>query len=229
MKAFLEYVADDLIRKYGTNLSGVAVVFPNKRASLFMNEYLARKADRPLWSPAYTTISDLFRQLSPLQVGDPLKLVCDLYRVYTEQTGIDDTLDHFFGWGQILLADFDDIDKKMADADKVFANLRDIHELDGIDYLTDEQKQIIKQFFGNFSDDQNSLIKERFLRLWSKLGDIYHAYNQLLERQGLAYEGALYRRVVTELVTPPDDRLYVFVGFNVLQDVEQQLFSFLMK
>ena len=194
-----------------------------------MNEYLARKADRPLWSPAYTTISDLFRQLSPLQVGDPLKLVCDLYRVYTEQTGIDDTLDHFFGWGQILLADFDDIDKKMADADKVFANLRDIHELDGIDYLTDEQKQIIKQFFGNFSDDQNSLIKERFLRLWSKLGDIYHAYNQLLERQGLAYEGALYRRVVTELVTPPDDRLYVFVGFNVLQDVEQQLFSFLMK
>ena len=80
---FLEAVAKDLLQKYGSNLSQIAVVFPNKRASLFMNEYLARLSDGPLWSPCYTTISDLFREKSELMVADPIKLVCDLYRSYT--------------------------------------------------------------------------------------------------------------------------------------------------
>ena len=62
-KTFLEYVAEDIISKYGTDLSRIAVVFPNKRAALFLNEHLARLAGQPVWSPAYITISDLFRLL----------------------------------------------------------------------------------------------------------------------------------------------------------------------
>ena len=34
---FLEHVAQDIIARFGTNLATTAVVFPNKRASLFMN------------------------------------------------------------------------------------------------------------------------------------------------------------------------------------------------
>lgn len=220
---FLEAVAKDLLQKYGSNLSRIAVVFPNKRASLFMNEYLARLSDGPLWSPCYTTISDLFREKSELMVADPIKLVCDLYRSYTEITGKDETLDRFYGWGQLLLADFDDIDKNMADAHKVFANLRDIHELDDIDYLSPEQKNILKSFFHNFADDHLSKLKERFLSLWCNLEEIYRDFNQRLAAQGLAYEGALYRSVVEAQADYEFDK-YVFVGFNMLQQVEQQLF-----
>lgn len=220
---FLEAVAKDLLQKYGSNLSRIAVVFPNKRASLFMNEYLARLSDGPLWSPCYTTISDLFREKSELMVADPIKLVCDLYRSYTEITGKDETLDRFYGWGQLLLADFDDIDKNMADAHKVFANLRDIHELDDIDYLSPEQKNILKSFFHNFADDHLSKLKERFLSLWCNLEEIYRDFNQRLSAQGLAYEGALYRSVVEAQADYEFDK-YVFVGFNMLQQVEQQLF-----
>src|SRR5574344_185877 len=114
---FLEYVAEDIIKKYGTDLSNIAVVFPNKRASLFLNEYLLRHVDKPMWSPAYITISDLFRSHTPLTVADPLKLVCDLYRVYLDVTGASESLDRFFSWGQLMISDFDDIDKNMADAD----------------------------------------------------------------------------------------------------------------
>lgn len=220
---FLEAVAKDLLQKYGSNLSRIAVVFPNKRASLFMNEYLARLSDGPLWSPCYTTISDLFREKSELMVADSIKLVCDLYRSYTEITGKDETLDRFYGWGQLLLADFDDIDKNMADAHKVFANLRDIHELDDIDYLSPEQKNILKSFFHNFADDHLSKLKERFLSLWCNLEEIYRDFNQRLAAQRLAYEGALYRSVVEAEADYEFDK-YVFVGFNMLQQVEQQLF-----
>ena len=224
MKSFLEHVAEDLLSRYGTNLSRVAVVFPNKRASLFLNEHLARLAGKPIWSPSYITISDLFRSHSSLQVADPILLVCELHQVFTACTGIDETLDHFYGWGQLLLSDFDDLDKNMAPADKVLANLRDIHELDDTSYLTPEQREMIKRFFSNFSDEHNSELKERFLRLWSHIGEIYHQFNAQLAEKQLAYEGALYRQVATDESIEFEYDTYVFIGFNLLQQVEQTLF-----
>jgi CRISPR/Cas system-associated exonuclease Cas4 (RecB family) len=237
MKSFLEYVAEDIIRKYGTDLSRTAVVFPNKRASLFLNHQLARIAQKPLWSPAYITISDLFRQQSELQVADPIKLVCDLHQSFCLETDSDESLDKFYGWGQLLISDFDDIDKNMADPDRVFANLRDIHELDDLSYLTDEQRQLLRHFFSHFTEEHETELKQRFLRLWSRFADIYHDFNRRLAEQGLAYEGALYRQVVSAVCCDsvatdhgafPYER-YIFVGFNLLQKVEQQLFSHLQR
>ena len=229
MKTFLKYVARDILKKYGNNLSDIAVVFPNKRAALFLNESLARLSDGPIWSPTYITISDLFRRHSDLAVGDPIKLVCDLHKTFVECTGTDETLDHFYGWGQLLISDFDDIDKNMADANKLFANLRDIHELDDISYLTEEQKEIIKKFFSNFTEDHDSELKRRFLQLWSHFLDIYQLFNQRLAEQGLAYEGALYRKVANDEQIHFSHKKYLFVGFNMMQVVEQKLCDRLMK
>ena len=229
MKTFLEYVAEDIINKYGTNLSRTAVVFPNKRAALFLNEHLVRLAGKPIWSPSYITISELFRRHTQLVTGDQIKLICDLYKTYTEVTESDETLDHFYGWGQVMLADFDDIDKNMADANKVFCNLRDLHELDDVSYLSPEQVETLKLFFSNFSEDKTTELKKRFLKIWSRFGDIYRLYNERLEAQGIAYEGALYRKVATDDSVDFDFDRYIFVGFNVLQRVEQLLFSKLQK
>lgn len=228
-KTFLEFVSEDIIHKWGTDLSRVAVVFPNKRAALFMNEHLARYARKPMWSPAYITISDLFRRHSDMQVGDSIKQICDLHKSFVKCTGLNESLDHFYGWGQLLLTDFDDIDKNMADADRIFCNLKDIHELDDISYLDDEQREMLKRFFANFSDDHESELKRRFLSLWSHFSDIYHDYNKRLQEQGLGYEGAVYREVVTkDNIEFKYDR-YIFVGFNLLQQVEQKLFARLKK
>ena len=229
MKTFLEYVAEDIINKYGTNLSRTAVVFPNKRAALFLNEHLVRLAGKPIWSPSYITISELFRRHTQLVTGDQIKLICDLYKTYTEVTESDETLDHFYGWGQVMLADFDDIDKNMADANKVFCNLRDLHELDDVSYLSPEQVETLKLFFSNFSEDKTTELKKRFMKIWSRFGDIYRLYNERLESQGIAYEGALYRKVATDDSVDFDFDRYIFVGFNVLQRVEQLLFSKLQK
>ena len=229
MKTFLEYVAEDIINKYGTNLSRTAVVFPNKRAALFLNEHLVRLAGKPIWSPSYITISELFRRHTQLVTGDQIKLICDLYKTYTEVTESDETLDHFYGWGQVMLADFDDIDKNMADAKKVFCNLRDLHELDDVSYLSPEQVETLKLFFSNFSEDKTTELKKRFMKIWSRFGDIYRLYNERLEAQGIAYEGALYRKVATDDSVDFDFDRYIFVGFNVLQRVEQLLFSKLQK
>ena len=229
MKAFLKIVAKDMLEKYGTDMSDIAVVFPNKRASLFLNSYLAQLARKPIWTPTYITISDLFRRHTDLKVADPIKSICDLHKTFVKCTGIDETLDHFYGWGQLLLSDFDDVDKNMVDAKQIFANLSDIHELDDVSYLTDYQKQMIKKFFSNFSDDHNSELKKRFLQLWCHFYDIYVEFNKRLAQQGLAYEGALYRNVANNENITFRHKKYLFVGFNMMQKVELNLCDRLMK
>lgn len=229
MKAFLKIVAKDMLEKYGTDMSDIAVVFPNKRASLFLNSYLAQLARKPIWTPTYITISDLFRRHTDLKVADPIKSICDLHKTFVKCTGIDETLDHFYGWGQLLLSDFDDVDKNMVDAKQIFANLSDIHELDDVSYLTDYQKQMIKKFFSNFSDDHNSELKKRFLQLWCHFYDIYVEFNKRLTQQGLAYEGALYRNVANNENIAFRHKKYLFVGFNMMQKVELNLCDRLMK
>ena len=226
MTTFLEYVAKDILDKYHGQTAHIAVVFPNKRAALFLNQALANFSEEPVWSPSYITISELFRQHSPLVVADPIKLVSDLHKSYTTITGKEEPLDTFYNWGLLLLSDFDDIDKNMADAKVVFRNLRDLHEYDDISYLSDNQKETIKRFFSHFND-QESTLQRRFLELWSRLYDIYADYHQRLEAQGLAYEGMLYRSVVEkEQLTFPHEK-YLFVGFNMIQKVEQRLFRLL--
>ena len=229
MESFLKYVAQDIIKTYGTDLSKVAVVFPNKRASLFLNEELMAQVGHPIWSPTYITISDLFRRHSQLQVADPIKLVCDLHKAFIECTGMDETLDHFYGWGQLLLADFDDIDKNMADAKLVFTNLENLHELDDDSYLDEEKRKIISKFFANFREGSETELKERFLKLWNHLYDIYVRFNEQLAEQGLAYEGALYRKVVENMDFEFEHPIYLFIGFNMMQTAERKLYDQLRK
>lgn len=229
MNTFLEHVAADLLNKYGNDMAHIAVVFPNKRAALFLNQVLAQMADGPVWSPSYITISDFFRQHSELTVADPIKSICDLYKSYIEVTGnTNETLDHFYSWGQLLLADFDDLDKNMADVQMVFSNISSLRELDDISYLNNEQKAELRRFFANF-DDKPEGIRERFIALWSKLNNIYNRFKERLSNQKLAYEGMLYRNVVENTKFNARYKQYIFVGFNVLQKVEQRLFKRLMK
>ena len=229
MKDFLANVAADIINKYGTNLADIAIVFPNKRAALFMNEYFARLTNKPLWAPSYITISELFAQQSSLVVSDNIKLICELHKVFTHCTQTNESLDAFFGWGQLLLSDFDDLDKNLADASKVFQNLSNIKEYDDITYLTDEQKQVLKQFFSSFTDNHNSVIKERFIKLWSKLEDIYTQFQSAITQQGITYEGHLYRSVIEQQSFVLSKKMYLFVGFNLLHKTEEKLFEYLMK
>lgn len=226
METFLQLVAQDLYKKTGNDLSRTVVVFPNKRASLFFNEQLAAQSDRPLWSPTYVSISDLFRQLSPWKAGDPIRLVCELYRVFREETKSEETLDDFYFWGELLISDFDDVDKNLVDADRLFGNLQDLKNIMDIpDYLSQEQEEAIQEFFRNFSIEKRTELKEKFISLWDKLGDIYRHYRKRLAELGIAYEGMMYRQVMEELDTQRlDYDRYVFVGFNVLNRVEQAFF-----
>ena len=238
MKPFLKSVAEDLYRRFGGNLDNVAVVFPNKRAGLFFNEYLLEcSGNTPIWSPRYMTISELFQQNSELVIGDSILLVSKLYKEYVRPKRADESqeeyernieeIDSFYYWGEMLIRDFDDIDKNLADARRLFANIKDLRAMGtGKDTLTKEQKESIEKFFKNFNPESGSDVKDNFLSLWERMYTIYCNFKESLRKINVAYEGMLYRDVIErdeELVLKHDK--YVFVGFNALNGAETTLFK----
>lgn len=226
---FLQLVAKDLYTRCSGDLRQVTVVFPNRRAGVFLDRWLYKEAgERALWSPRYITISDLFCELSPLKLNDPIDTVCRIYEHYVAATGDSGTsLDRFYGWAERLLSDFDDIDKNIADDNQVrqlFANIVDIKELDTLDYLEPEQTEVLQRFFHDFSVENNSEMRQRFLTLWQQMYNIYQRVNEELREEGRAYEGALYRDVVRkEYAAKKNHGMYVFVGHNALSTIEKEL------
>lgn len=229
---FLRDVSIDLLKRFGHNLSHVTVVFPGKRARLFMNQYLAQESEQPVWAPAYQTIDELVQQMSPYRKADTIASVCQLYAIYSQLVPDAEPLDEFYAWGEIILSDFDDIDKHMAPADKIFRNVYDLHSI-STDYLSPEQEQALREFFQNFSIEGNTELKRRFLRLWDIMPDLYRRLNEELSKQGRLYSGAQYRQVAEALkagqtlpgmTDMPTDQVYVFVGFNILDECTDALF-----
>lgn len=230
MTPFLKAVAQDLYRRFGDNLSRTVVVFPGKRAGLFLSRYLYECAGHSLWSPTYITIDQLFGQLSSLSIETPIRQVCMLHNIVCNLSHSNETLDDFYYWGELMLSDFDDIDKNMVDADKLFVNLTDIKEIEHhFDFLTTEHKEILQRFFKNFNADTgHSELKRQFIELWKVMKDIYQELRTTLQSKGLAYEGMQYRDAIENFdIAKLTQEHYVFVGFNVLNKVEQQLFAHL--
>ena len=232
---FLKLVAESLREKFANDLSNVTIICPNKRARLFLNEYLLESSTngKSLWAPRYTTIGELFASLIDATVADPIECVCKIFQHYKAQTNCDDSLDYFWGWGEKMLSDFNDIDKNLTDARQLFTNFVDLKEMDSLDYLDESMVKALQNFFQNFSVEDNTLIKERFLKMWQALLPIYEALNVETEDKVYPYEGALQRKVWEDIkagnITFPEEQTYVFVGFNVLNKVEKQLFVHLNK
>lgn len=235
MKQFLQLVAEDLRRRIGTDFSHTLVIFPNKRACRFLNEHLHPREGKPIWAPRYMAINEFIRSLSPLLLADNIESVCRIFRHYVRLTHSTDDLDTFYGWGERILADFDDLDKSMAPADEVFQNLKDYQAIGDTDeVLTEEQRQQFQRFISGFTEKEQTEVKSRYLHLWNHLHDIYTALRAELSANGMAYEGQLYRDVAERLrngesLLPATYDHVVFVGLNVINEVERTVFQSLLK
>ncbi len=229
---FLNLVAQDVLKRFGNDLSEVVMVFPNIRSSIFFDRYIAQNSDKPLFSPKYEDLNTLFSYASNLEIADNLMLLSILYNIYvkhyythTEETEIE-TFDEFIFFGEILLNDFDDIDKYLVDASLLYRNIFDLEKLnDNFEHLTDEQITVLNRFFVDIKTNRTKL-KENFLSIWSILGDVYDDFKKELKSRGLAYRGMIYRDVIENIsnsINNYERKHYIFVGFNVLTRCEEAL------
>lgn len=256
MTPFLQLVARAYIKHAPDEIDGSCFVFPNKRAATFFERFirneLADAGAKPAIMPATTTITDFIASFSPefteANRYDLLLTLFDEYRKISAQpagkTDADDDFDRFIFWGEMLVADFDDVDRYLADADAIFTNIKRYREISA-NFLTPDQIEIIRRFWGEERspkavDDfwehlgtDGSATTHSFLKLWEVLRPLYHAYQNSLASHGLASQGMLMRKAVeatapTSDFSMPHDR-YIFVGFNMLSTAEIKIFANLQR
>lgn len=234
MKPFLYQVASLFYEKWGAEVSRLAFVFPNRRTGLFFQKYLSEVADTPLFSPIILTINDLFIQLSGKQSADRISMLFTLYDIYIRQSGSTETFDEFLYWGEMLLNDFDDIDKYMANARMLFSNVTDLREIENdFDFLSDEQIAAIRSFWSSFYPRGDTPNQQQFLAVWQVLYDLYEEFRATLTAEGKGYEGMIFREVVESMERGESPDLpyeqIVFVGLNALSVSEERFLAQLQK
>ena len=237
MTPFLKQVAAHYYK--GGDIEQTCFLFPNRRSLVFFKKYLGdlvrENGGVPLMVPPLYTINDFFYRLNHADVTDKLRLLLELYGVYKKLNPQAEPLDEFVFWGDVMLSDFDDIDKYLVRADALLQNVQDFKAIqDSFDYLTDNQEEAIKHFLSHFRDGKEEVMKTRFLHLWNLLYPIYRDFNAVLREKGMAYEGMVYRALATQLeeekpvvdiLQPefPQVQKYVFVGLNALNECERLL------
>ena len=229
MQYFLQEVARDVYKKYRDGLSDICLVFPNIRAGLFFKRYLAGELKHPVWSPEILSISDLMEHFSGLQKADQLSLIFMLHQVFKKERKSYEPFDEFYHWGEMLLHDFDDIDKYLVDPRDVFRNLAQLKSLeDHFSYLTEEQIESIRRFWDTLNVRQLSKEQNNFISIWQVLYNVYFQFNMMLDERKQAYEGKIYRAVTDRMnsqTLKPEHDQYIFIGFNALTPVEHRLFK----
>ncbi len=234
MEYFLERIAKLLYDENGKNLRNQCLVFPNRRAGLYFLKYLAAQIDKPVWAPATLTINDFFSTFSPLHVAENEILLIELYKIYRKLNKSPENFDEFYFWGDMLLNDFDDIDKYMADASVLFRNVQDFKNIDNqFGDLDEEQAEIIKRFWKNFEPEKPTKEKLEFKNIWSILSDLYIGFRSSLRSLNLAYEGMIFRDLAEklEIENKADIRweMVHFIGFNALNKCEETIMKQLKK
>ena len=234
---FLKLVVEDIFEQYGNDLSQITIIAPNKRANLFFNQYLSSHIqDKPIWTPRFTTIGEVFEMLCPIKVADPIQQICKLYEAYRNVSKSDESLDRFYSWAELMKNDFEDIDNNLADAEMLFKNIEDLEEMKDFSFLSEKQKEAIKQYLDSFNYGSGTELKERFLGVWKHLYGTYCEFHRLLSKEGLCYSGMQKRYVIEGIKNKTIDieaklnkGVYVIIGFNVLNETEKQLFKFIQQ
>lgn len=229
MESFLRELAVKL-NKENPTWDDVTLVFPNRRAALYFRKHLSEIITQPLFAPTLITIEDFISEMATARVPDKLELVHRLHGSYQQIINAagasSEPFDQFYFWGDMLLRDFDEIDKYLVNAEQLFKDLRNQKELDSsFDYLTDEQRKFLREFWSSFDETLNEN-KKKFIEVWVKLFELYKVFRSQLEGEGLAYEGMLHRRVAEGIKTETLKRNPTelkFVGFNALTKAEEKI------
>ena len=229
MVQFLKLVAQDIYDKFKNNFEDKIVVLPSKRPEYYLYRYLSQISSNEILAPKVTTLNELVESWSNLITVSNLELVYHLYIVYKKHLPGSETFDDFYFWGEVLLSDFNDIDKALAKPEEIFSLIENIKQIE--DTFDDKElASTIERFWKTFYSDENTEIKERFLEFWKNLLPIYKDYNKYLSEKGIAYHGKNIKNSLDNLksgnVTLPNTD-FIFVGFDYLTNAEKSILQFI--
>ena len=214
MKPFLEKIADKILKLSNDELSKTAIILPSRRSILFLKNHIVNKIEKPIFTPKFYSIEDFILKVSKLKLSDNLTLQFNLYNVYKNSSikRDSDNFDAFLKWSQILLNDFNEIDRNLVDAEKLFCNLTNLKELEE----------------WSLNDTELTDFQKEYIDFFKHLYELYSNFNNKIISEGIAYQGLIYKKASENIV---DFKLVYndvwFVGLNALTKSEKIIINYL--
>lgn len=117
-------------------------------------------------------------------------------------------------WGQILLQDFNEVDRYLVDATGLYQNVAAIQEVNHWSLNSDKSEMI-----------------ENYLHFWRHLEEIYTKFNNNLIQKGLGHQGLIYKTSVSQLsgYLESNSKKHIFLGFNALNTAESILIQTILE
>ncbi|MBL8015850.1 MAG: PD-(D/E)XK nuclease family protein, partial [Ignavibacteria bacterium] len=236
MKPFIRTLAENLYAEHGKDISGLKIVFPSRRAGVYLRHHLSEflaeeKITTPVWSPVTLGIDDFINENCSRLIADDLTIIFEIYEIYKKYNS-DLTFDQFYPWGEIILRDFNDIDKNDIDASRLFRILKEHKEIEEDFAVSVADKEEFYRFWNSFSAKDISGLQDEFIQTWEILGNVYTELQSALKAKNLCYEGMAYKELMLNVKNgtyEPGCRKIIFAGFNQLNKCEQVIFNELLK
>ena len=234
MTPFLKQVAKHYF-DHTTSENDFCYVFPNRRSMLFFKKYYClqvKSAGITMFEPQMYTINDFFYKVYAGAPTERIDLLLNLYREYKKLIPNCEPLDEFIFWGEMILSDFNDVDKYLIDAEKLFTNVSQFKSMQDYSFLNENQLKALQAFMGHFAPQagEDGKYKENFRKTWDILYPLYKSFNHTLSEQGKSYEGMVYRRLAERFESEsasdvlqdafPHSPKFVFVGLNAPTESE---------
>ncbi|RED48718.1 PD-(D/E)XK nuclease family protein [Seonamhaeicola aphaedonensis] len=218
MTTFIFDVLKDL-QKSNCNFSNLTFVMPSKRAGLFLKHQLSQVANETIFSPSIISIEAFVEDLSELRKISNTELLFEFYNTYIQLTkeSEKDTFEVFSKWAQVLIQDFNEIDRYLIHQDNIFNYLSAIKEIEYKHWSVEEE--------------QSGLIK-KYLAFWNKLGSYYSRFTDILLSKKIGYQGLIYREAVENIesyIQSNTDKQHIFLGFNALNTAEETIIQELLQ
>lgn len=236
MKFFLEHIADDLLSHSSSKLEQTIVLFPNRRPVQFLKSLLKKKNHgKSFVLPRMQGIDDFVISVIPYAIADNISVNALLFTIFQKLGIQNESYDLFYSWGEMLVRDFDELDKYLADPNKIFRILLGEKEITSqFAYLEEDQIKTIQRFWSTFNPEKISNEQSFFLTLWRSLPEVYQQLNSELSKTGRAYLGKGYRLLAENPTTYlnhcfSDNTRFIIAGFNRIAPAEVNIFSYLQK
>ena len=227
MEIFLDKLSEKIIQEFQIeNLDKLCIIFPNTRASIFFRHALSKRIENPIWAPEILGIDDFIKSHSPLQVPHKLKLIFELYKVYNKISSKKEAFNQFYFWAEVMLKDFEDIDKYQVEANRIFDNIKDLKQIDDrFDFFSEEDKKLVSSYWESLQG-ANVKHQENFASTWEILPKVYDEYKAKLKSEGIAYTAMVHQDVLERLADGSALKVYdkvIFAGFNALTFTEENI------
>lgn len=211
--------------QYSQQTESLIIVMPNQRSGHFLKKYLSETIPKAIWSPQiYDLRTWVFNQVN-FRMIEPVDLIFKLYSSYRKIQANGSNFEEFYPWGEIILSDFDELDKNLINPIQLFSNIIDYQEIKSdFSYLSERQLQSIRHFFENFIPGPDEGIKQKSTQIWNLLPDLYREFSGSLVAEKSGYEGIAYRIFAEDQSFTPDrNQKYLFIGFNALYESERKI------